>query len=232
MADQIGARNQSGIKRLIKSYETAVQEYFAVESLRDDKTLQAAKYLRDTAENTVLYLKETDIDRGKLSEIECMYDSAKDVVQSLTGKIRKFDEGYRPRDLQGEGGREEVRAPRGPRGRQRRSSYEYESRRPAGAKTAFRDDADLFEGRRAASPDRYARQTELIDRRRRSMSPVDRRRRSISPDDYEARGTSRRDRETESGIRIKGQGYQGKGHSGVPYGYRGDRMVDRYEPDA
>lgn len=214
---QLGARNQTGLRRLISTYETAVAEYHAVESLYNDKTLHAAKYLRDTAENTILYLKETDIDRGKLSEIEAMYESAKHVVQSLTGKIRKFDEGYRPREPQAEGSREEGRAPRG---REKRS-YEHEFRRPAPWSTTNRGGV-ADEVRRPASPDPYARRADEGDRRRRSTSPVE----------HEDRGTSRRDRESEGGIRIKGKGQQGKGHSGIPFGYREDRTVDRYQPDA
>lgn len=194
MVNQLGARNQAGLKRLIKAYESAVEEYLDVELYRNDQTLQAAKYLRDTAENAIQYLKETDIDRAKLSEIENMYESAKKVVQSLTGKIRKFDEGYRSQEQQGEGYQEELRAPRGPRGGRPRS-YEHESRRGAYA-------------------DPYARQTESADRRRRSMSP------------------GRRGSEAEGGMRIKGKSQHGKGHSGVPFGYREDRVVDRYEPGA
>lgn len=216
MVDRLGARNQAGLKRLVKTYEYAVEEYRAVELLRDDTTLQAAKYLRDTAENAIQYLQETDIDRGKLSEIENMYESAKKVVQSLTGKVRKFDEGYRPQQQQqqGEDDHGEFRAPRGPRGGRLRS-YEHESRHAARSSFAY-------EGRRAASPDPYARQAEYTDRRRRSMSPGG----------HEARHHSRRGRETEEGIQIKGKSQHGKHHSGVPFGYRMDRVVDRYEPGA
>lgn len=114
-----------------------------------------------------------------------MYESAKKVVQSLTGKVRKFDEGYRPDE-------EQLRVPRGPRGSRPRS-YEHDSRR-------------------IAFSDPYARQAEYTDRRRRSMSP------------------SRSGHDIEEGMQIKGKSQHGKHHSGVPYGYREGRVVDRYEP--
>ncbi|ETN42054.1 uncharacterized protein HMPREF1541_03993 [Cyphellophora europaea CBS 101466] len=204
---QLGARNQPGLKRLISTYELAVSEYFDVESRHDDQTLRAAKYLRDTAENTIAYLKETDIDRGKLSEIEAMYETAKQVVQNLTGRVRKFDIGYATNEQQTNG--------HGGRGESRR--FQHEFRRPAGPRRAREN-----ENWREVSHEPYVRRAEGKDRLRRSQSPP------------AERGERGRDKVDERGIRVKGrgQGCGARGHSGIPYGYREDRVVDSYKPDA
>jgi hypothetical protein len=83
-------------QRLLDAYEEACTEYVAVANAHNGSTLQAAKYLRDTAENLVMFIDDLDLDARKREDILLMFETAKLAVQDLTGgKIRKFDTGYR-----------------------------------------------------------------------------------------------------------------------------------------
>lgn len=81
------------LKRLFDVYEQAKTEYLAVVELNDDrKTVAAARFLRDTAENALSILKEKDIDPDVLRSLQETYDKAKEAAVELSGgKKRKFD---------------------------------------------------------------------------------------------------------------------------------------------
>ncbi|KPI35119.1 uncharacterized protein AB675_1355 [Cyphellophora attinorum] len=94
-------------QRLLDAYEEACNEYIAVANARNGSTLQAAKYLRDTAENLVMFIDDLEVDPKKREDILLMFETAKLAVQELTGgKIRKFDTGYRSYQRHNSGGAE------------------------------------------------------------------------------------------------------------------------------
>ncbi|OAL33252.1 hypothetical protein AYO20_07414 [Fonsecaea nubica] len=77
-------------------YETARAEYEACVD-KDDKddtdvAVKRAKFLRDTAENILLYLKNKNADPSMIAELESTFNHAKNAAVCLTGgKKRKFD---------------------------------------------------------------------------------------------------------------------------------------------
>ena len=74
-------------------YEKARAEYQAVVPNKDiQATADSARFLRDTAENTIQYLKTKDFDPVIMAELQAVYDLAKATAVSATGgKKRKFD---------------------------------------------------------------------------------------------------------------------------------------------
>ncbi|KAK4938965.1 hypothetical protein LTR10_020713 [Elasticomyces elasticus] len=207
------------LKRLWEIYEIAKLDYFAVSNSKSHELLGAAKFLRDTAENTQQYLTDKNIDPNMLAELDSTYDMAKATVVSLSGgKKRKFD--AVDKDLI-EG------APRGhgssnQNQRGRTESKQYPSRSSdsgygAGA-SAFRDNT--------ADTDRDYGRTQHRSSRRRSSSPRDRRDRSPRSPRY---GNRDRDRD-EPGHRGAYGSKRGSDRRRNPYGYRRDREVDSYQP--
>ncbi|KAK5303860.1 hypothetical protein LTR99_004315 [Exophiala xenobiotica] len=86
------------VARLLQVYERAKADYFAVSSSGSGiegggtETIEAAKFLRDTAENTLQYLSDKIIDPNALTELQSTFNMAKATVVSLSGgKKRKFD---------------------------------------------------------------------------------------------------------------------------------------------
>ncbi|KIX04319.1 uncharacterized protein Z518_05186 [Rhinocladiella mackenziei CBS 650.93] len=80
------------LARLWRVYETARADYLAVVDKDSQETISTAKFLRDTAENTLQYLKNKNVDPIMVTELEATYNMAKAEVVSLTGgKKRKFD---------------------------------------------------------------------------------------------------------------------------------------------
>ncbi|KIW90720.1 uncharacterized protein Z519_08503 [Cladophialophora bantiana CBS 173.52] len=74
-------------------YETARAEYLAVLDKNDNEmAIKRAKFLRDTAENILLYLENRNADPLMVAELEGTFNHAKNTVVCLTGgKKRKFD---------------------------------------------------------------------------------------------------------------------------------------------
>ncbi|OQU94131.1 hypothetical protein CLAIMM_00538 isoform 2 [Cladophialophora immunda] len=74
-------------------YETARAEYLAVVDKDDnEKAAKRAKFLRDTAENILLYLENRNADPLMIAELEGTFSHAKNTAVCLTGgKKRKFD---------------------------------------------------------------------------------------------------------------------------------------------
>lgn len=87
------------VKRLFTVYDQARTEYMSLVDAGDSKSLTAAKFLRDTAENALTYLKEMKVDGEVLSELKSTCDMAAAAVVSLSGgKKRKFDSGQEGKD--------------------------------------------------------------------------------------------------------------------------------------
>ncbi|ETI21358.1 hypothetical protein G647_07704 [Cladophialophora carrionii CBS 160.54] len=74
-------------------YEIARADYLiALDRNNREKTITTAKFLRDTAENILLYLENKNADALMITELEGTFKHAKNTVVCLTGgKIRKFD---------------------------------------------------------------------------------------------------------------------------------------------
>ena len=74
-------------------YEQAKADYLAVAEKHNYSTAKAARFLRDTAENTLMYLENKNTDPIMMAELEATYQMAKSMAVSLTGgKKRKFDD--------------------------------------------------------------------------------------------------------------------------------------------
>lgn len=81
------------VARLWSLYEQARAHFQAVVPVKDSQaTAESARFLRDTAENTIQYLKTKDFDPVLMAELRAVYDLAKAAAVSATGgKKRKFD---------------------------------------------------------------------------------------------------------------------------------------------
>lgn len=210
----------------------------------------AARYLRDTAENAALYLKDSHVDPAKLLEIERTYESSKHVVQTMSGKCRKFDDGWRPQKQQQQKDR---RRRHQHRPQQQQPGYDHEFRRPAAPTAADTVTSHTRQHRRGDETELFpasgrAEHTTTTDpqrqRRRRSASPAAR----ASPASRrEYRASFRRGAacanvgayQVEDGQEGDYQQQQQsqqpqnprhRGPSGIPYGYASYRDVDSYRP--
>lgn len=73
-------------------FEGARDEHLSMGSKDDQETMRAAKFLRDTTENILIYLENKNADRKMLTELESTFNMAQASVVSLSGgKKRKFD---------------------------------------------------------------------------------------------------------------------------------------------
>lgn len=81
------------VGRLWSLYEKARADFQAVVPERDSQaTADSARFLRDTAENTIQYLKTQKFDPILMAELHAVYDLAKATAVSATGgRKRKFD---------------------------------------------------------------------------------------------------------------------------------------------
>ncbi|KAG9795981.1 hypothetical protein KCU88_g79, partial [Aureobasidium melanogenum] len=82
------------LERLWDLYSSAKQEFVNLSNNNcpPDNLIPAAKFLRDTAENTLQYVEGKYIDTGRMDDLEATFNMAKVTVVSLTGgKKRKFD---------------------------------------------------------------------------------------------------------------------------------------------
>ncbi len=81
------------LRRLFDVYDQARADFFAVVDFGDTRTLTAAKFLRDTAENALNILRDEVVDTNILSELRETCTKASSTVVTLSGgKVRKFDE--------------------------------------------------------------------------------------------------------------------------------------------
>lgn len=80
------------VTRLWQVYEQAKADFYAVPNRDGQELTDAAKFLRDTAENALQYLADKDVDPGAMAELQSTFNMAKATVVSLTGgRKRKFD---------------------------------------------------------------------------------------------------------------------------------------------
>jgi hypothetical protein len=192
---QLRTRYDAGLQRLIDTYDTSCKEFFEAEDRGEEKAGSAARYLRDTAENLLTYLRETNIDPEKLREVENMRDTAKAAAEQLKGgRVRKFDNEYASRLQES----------------QNQSKYRRGS-----------------EGERGGAPPGFAGcSIPWYSYSRRSRSPHGHHRRDAPWRDDEYGRTDERRDNREGQKRTS----TGRGHSGIPYGYGTNRLVDSWKP--
>lgn len=88
----IAASAEPTLARLWTVLERAKQDYLRFEHRTDNEAAQAAKYLRDTAENAIQCLRDRDLDERLIFEAKRQYTRAERKVLELNGgKKRKFD---------------------------------------------------------------------------------------------------------------------------------------------
>ncbi|CRG83817.1 putative transporter C1683,12 [Talaromyces islandicus] len=85
---------KNNVETLIKQYFTAKKDFYSLKSTNYEENAVAAKYLRDTAENALLYLKSDD-DFGSaqlLHELQTVFEYSRSMcVALLGGKKRRFE---------------------------------------------------------------------------------------------------------------------------------------------
>lgn len=88
----LAAQVDGAAVRLWGLYETAKQEFFAITNTTISEKQKAAKFLRDTAENTLDHLRGKKADERLIEELNKTLDVAKHTAMALHGgKRRKFD---------------------------------------------------------------------------------------------------------------------------------------------
>lgn len=189
--------------RIWKVYENAKEEFYAIDDPTSVEKQEAAKFLRDTAENTLYHLSDKDADPQLTAELGRALTVAKHTAETLSGgRKRKFDQPKRLRRTV------ERRMDRRPSFHAREARYDTrnaEHRNVLGE----RHQNDLFDDQSRGYSYYHGREKEVENRSRRQlMSP------ELSP------------RETRDRKRSKKQ--PGRGHSGIPFGYT--REVDAYRP--
>ncbi|KAK5103711.1 hypothetical protein LTS08_003129 [Lithohypha guttulata] len=191
--------------RLWTVYEKAKEDFFAISDSNSFDKQAAAKFLRDTAENTLEYLADKDPGQQLLDELKMTLAVAKHTAMTLHGgKKRKFDEPLASRDTYRGN---PARVTRRERLHEIRANDKLADRVQPRAKN---DRFDLFDGHaRALEHRQRPRSRERMSDRRQFFAP------EISPKDM--RTSKRRQNQ-----------YPGRGHSGIPFGYT--RPVDSYCP--
>ncbi|PLN82088.1 hypothetical protein BDW42DRAFT_85675 [Aspergillus taichungensis] len=88
---------QNRITRLLSTYQTAKDDYFGSLQQSDMVSMDAARFLRDTAENTLRYLRSNELAEENvelITELEYTFAAARDKATALSGgRKRHFDEG-------------------------------------------------------------------------------------------------------------------------------------------
>lgn len=205
------------LARLWGVYETAREDYLAVADKNNDDAMNAARFLRDTAENTLGYLENKNVDPIMLAELNGTYQMAKATAVSLAGgKKRKFD----PVDMDDVKG-----TPRAPSNFGRRSR----PRRHGGANR--HDPLPSSDSGYGAMRHPYGSVSPSSE-----MMPTGYNSRATDTYPYPPASASPRSRDPPSmadSQRPRGYGrapipMRGRGHGTVPYGY--SREVDSYHP--
>ena len=88
---------QNRITRLLSTYQTAKDDYFGPLQQSGMVSMDAARFLRDTAENTLRYLRINGLaeeNGGLVTDLEYTFAAARDKATALSGgRKRHFDEG-------------------------------------------------------------------------------------------------------------------------------------------
>lgn len=82
------------VTRMLAVYHRAKEDYQRIKRRDNVEPLHAVRFLRDTAENTILYLRANGFfDHELIPELESMFDYARDKAAQLSGgRKRHFDD--------------------------------------------------------------------------------------------------------------------------------------------
>ncbi|ODM19628.1 hypothetical protein SI65_04613 [Aspergillus cristatus] len=109
------------VTRMLAVYHRAKEDYQRIKRRDNVEPLHAVRFLRDTAENTILYLRTNGFFEHELiTELERTFDYARDKAAQLSGgRKRHFDDDWerqrerdRDRDRRGESGEKRSRSGR------------------------------------------------------------------------------------------------------------------------
>ena len=185
-------------------YQKAKDDFDTIDDPSSLEKQRAAKFLRDTAENTLFHLNNKDCDQRLLDELRITLAVAKQTAMTLHGgKKRKFDDPVS--SVGDERTQSQVRRP---------PSVDIERANARVGKRARstneRDSRGIFAGHsRALAYHSHPRKYENVRNGQSFMAP------EISP------------KGTRAPKRSKSH-QPGRGHSGIPFGY--SRPVDSYQP--
>lgn len=194
--------------RLWNIFEQAKQDFFAATEQNSTKKRTTAKFLRDTAENTLQYLQDKSVDHQLLEELETTLSDAKKTVMTFYGgKRRKFDQPESPKPV------ERTMTARPTQNDQREAELGY--------RTRDRDSRDFEESTKAE----FAGHKRALAYHRSSTPPgsVTHSRRNEARELFPDEQRSKRRRKNP-----QPQSQPGRGHSDIPFGY--SRRVDSYHP--
>ena len=205
--------------RLWTVYNKAKKDFFAVAEPSSLQKQEAAKFLRDTAENLLHHLQDKAADQRLLDELNRTFEAAEHTAMTLHGgKKRKFDRpapAALPKILADDSnsfwrGSAETRGPRGPRPHPMDTT-----RINTGLDKRIRAMEDVVQYTEYPS---HPRLVEDYERRGAKPELPRDQRRFFAPEisSKNARVPKQKKRQP------------GRGHSGIPYGYT--RPVDSYYP--
>lgn len=203
----LAAKVDSLALRLWTIYERAKDEFDAIGEPNSIEKQDAAKFLRDTAENTLHYLSDKSPNHRLVDDLEMTLAVAKHTAMTLHGgKKRKFDDPVPFRDrsrllIRPSSQFDTVNTDQGSERHERHARARTSERRYQG---------DLFNGHDRVSRWRDRSDDEEFASHKPSFVAPE-----LSP------------RSVDAPKRKKQQ--PGRGHSGIPYGY--SRPVDSYHPN-
>lgn len=84
--------SEDKLSRILAVYAKAKADYFAIDESDIEDKFSAAKFLRDTAENTLVYIKAQKADHRLIPDLESTREMAKDKAITLCGgRKRRFE---------------------------------------------------------------------------------------------------------------------------------------------
>lgn len=132
------AFTEDKLSRILAVYAKAKADYFATdESDREDKS-RAAKFLRDTAENTLVYIKAQKSDHRLIPDLESTREMAKDKAITLCGGRKRRFEVCEMDNVQG--------VPRNPKRAMARKHYQRDSEYYGGRSREFYHGSSSYSG--------------------------------------------------------------------------------------
>lgn len=196
--------------RLWTVYDQAKEEFYAIAEPNSIAKQKAAKFLRDTAENTLQYLQDRHGDLRLLREVETNLEVSKHIAMALHGgKKRKFDQPEPEEDGQWI---PQTRVARPDPSETRQVNARYERDLRARNEVAGGD----FPG--------HSRAIVHYQRARLSRGAAHGRHNEVV-ELFPERSPQRKKKQSQRSGK-----QQGRGHSGVPFGY--SRPVDSYQPES
>jgi hypothetical protein len=84
--------SEDKLSHILAVYAKAKADYFTIDESNTEDKSRAAKFLRDTAENTLVYIRAQKADHRLIPELESTREMAKDKAVTLCGgRKRRFE---------------------------------------------------------------------------------------------------------------------------------------------